>query len=140
VTRLPPESQGEFPRRRPRRTRSLGDIDQSGDARSFEFDLSGDEHPTSSDAVVRMAEAEDTLRAIAAGEVDAFVVSDGGTRRRVFTLSTADRPYRKFVENMRDGAATLSSSGLTITSRSCRAITMRHPNHCGGTSNRLAGW
>ena len=29
------------------------------------------------------------------------------TRRRVFTLSTADRPYRMFVENMRDGAATL---------------------------------
>ena len=57
--------------------------------------------------LVRMAEAEDTLRAIGAGEVDAFVVSDGGAGQRVFTLSTADRPYRIFVENMRDGAATL---------------------------------
>jgi diguanylate cyclase (GGDEF)-like protein len=65
-------------------------------------------------ALVRMTEAEDTLRAIGAGEVDAFVVSDGATSRRVFTLSTADRPYRMFVENMRDGAATLSSNGLIL--------------------------
>ena len=51
----------------------------------------------------RMAEAEDTLRAIGAGEVDAFVVSgdDGDRQRRqVFTLVDADRPYRLFVENM----------------------------------------
>jgi diguanylate cyclase (GGDEF)-like protein len=61
-----------------------------------------------------MTAAEDTLRAIGAGEVDAFVVSDGGAGRRVFTLSTADRPYRIFVENMRDGAATLSASGLIL--------------------------
>jgi diguanylate cyclase (GGDEF)-like protein len=69
---------------------------------------------TRSDALIRMAEAEDALRAIGAGEVDAFVVSDGGPGRRVFTLSTADRPYRMFVENMRDGAATLSSNGLVL--------------------------
>ncbi len=69
---------------------------------------------TLEDAIDRLAAAEDTLRAIGAGEIDAFVVSDGGTGRRVFTLSTADRPYRMFVENMRDGAATLSSSGLIL--------------------------
>jgi diguanylate cyclase (GGDEF)-like protein len=68
---------------------------------------------TRAGALVRMTEAEDTLRAIGAGEVDAFVVSDG-SGQRVFTLSTADRPYRKFVENMRDGAATLSSSGVIL--------------------------
>jgi diguanylate cyclase (GGDEF)-like protein len=61
-----------------------------------------------------MAEAEDTLRAIGAGEVDAFVVSDGAGGRHVFTLATADRPYRMFVENMRDGAATVSSGGLVL--------------------------
>jgi diguanylate cyclase (GGDEF)-like protein len=66
------------------------------------------------DALIRLAEAEDTLRAIGAGEIDAFVVADGGAASRVFTLSTADRPYRMFVENMRDGAATLSSSGLIL--------------------------
>jgi diguanylate cyclase (GGDEF)-like protein/PAS domain S-box-containing protein len=61
-----------------------------------------------------MAEAEETLRAIGAGEVDAFVISDPRAGRRVFTLETADRPYRKFVEHMRDGAATVSSSGLIV--------------------------
>ena len=66
------------------------------------------------DALARVAEAEDTLRAIAAGEVDAFVVADDALGSRVFTLSTADRPYRMFVENMRDGAATLSASGLIL--------------------------
>ena len=71
--------------------------------------------PTSrSDALVRMTEAEDTLRAIGAGEVDALVVSDGGPGKSVFTLASADRPYRVFVENMRDGAATLSSNGLIL--------------------------
>jgi diguanylate cyclase (GGDEF)-like protein len=69
---------------------------------------------TLTEALLRMVEAEDMLRAIAAGEVDAFVVSDGRSRRRVFTLSTADRPYRIFVENMRDGAVTLSSTGLIL--------------------------
>jgi diguanylate cyclase (GGDEF)-like protein/PAS domain S-box-containing protein len=64
--------------------------------------------------LARLAEAEDTLRAIGAGEVDAFVLSDGGRSPRVFTLTTADRPYRIFVENMRDGAATLSEAGLIL--------------------------
>jgi diguanylate cyclase (GGDEF)-like protein/PAS domain S-box-containing protein len=69
---------------------------------------------TLADALIRLAEAEDILRAIGAGEIDAFVVADGGAGHSVFTLSTADRPYRMFVENMRDGAATLSSSGLIL--------------------------
>jgi two-component system cell cycle sensor histidine kinase/response regulator CckA len=69
---------------------------------------------TRSEAIARMTAAEDTLRAISAGAVDAFVVSDGGSGQRVFALSTADRPYRIFVESMRDGAATLSASGLVL--------------------------
>jgi diguanylate cyclase (GGDEF)-like protein len=82
---------------------------------------------TRSDALQRMVEAEDTLRAIAAGEVDAFVVSDGGPGRRVFTLSTADRPYRMFVEHMRDGAATLSSTGLILYANRRLAELLRCP-------------
>ncbi|MCU1378171.1 MAG: putative signaling protein [Acidimicrobiales bacterium] len=73
----------------------------------------GPMQPAAPDALVRLAEAEDTLRAIGAGEVDAFVLSDEAGRR-VFTLETADRPYRMFVENMRDGAATISSTGLIL--------------------------
>jgi PAS domain S-box-containing protein len=65
------------------------------------------------ESIVRAIEAEDTLRAISAGEIDAFVVSDGSPER-VVAVSTADGPYRQFVENMRDGAATLSSDGAIL--------------------------
>ena len=66
------------------------------------------------DALARIAEAADTLRAIGAGEVDAFVVSDELHGSQVLTLAAADRPYRMFVENMRDGAATLSERGTIL--------------------------
>jgi PAS domain S-box-containing protein len=59
-------------------------------------------------------EARDTLRAIGAGEVDAFVVDDGVGGHAVFSLSNADRPYRMFVERMREGAATISAAGLIL--------------------------
>jgi signal transduction histidine kinase/CheY-like chemotaxis protein len=36
----------------------------------------------------------------------------------VFTLSSADRPYRMIVENMRDGAATVSSEGIILYANS----------------------
>jgi diguanylate cyclase (GGDEF)-like protein len=69
---------------------------------------------THAEALVRLEEAEDTLRAIGVGEIDAFVISDGERGERVFTLSTADRPYRRFVENMKDGAATVSPTGVIL--------------------------
>lgn len=85
---------------------------------------------TLADALQRMASAEDTLRAIGAGEVDAFVVSDGGAERRVFTLSTADRPYRMFVEHMRDGAATLSAHGIVLYANRRLAELLSCPTDC----------
>ena len=60
------------------------------------------------DLVARLSEAEETLRAIRSGEVDAIVVS-GHTGERVFTLQGADHTYRVFVERMNEGAAVLSS-------------------------------
>ena len=68
---------------------------------------------TLADALHRLHDAEDTLRAIGAGEVDAFVISDEHGRH-VFALATADRLYRMFVETMRDGAATVSATGLVL--------------------------
>ena len=62
----------------------------------------------------RLVEAEETLRAIRHGEVDALVVSTSAPGDQVFTLSGADRPYRIFVENMQEGAATLSSTGVVL--------------------------
>jgi diguanylate cyclase (GGDEF)-like protein/PAS domain S-box-containing protein len=66
------------------------------------------------DVHARMVAAEETLRAIRHGEVDALVVREASPAAQVFTLSSADRPYRMFVENMRDGAATVSESGIVL--------------------------
>jgi PAS domain S-box-containing protein len=61
----------------------------------------------------RLEEAEDTIRAISGGEVDAFVVT-GEQDAEVLTLGTADRPYRLLVETMGQGAATLGADGTVL--------------------------
>jgi two-component system, sensor histidine kinase len=58
----------------------------------------------------RLSEAEETLRAIRAGEIDALIVQ-GTLGERVYTLRNADYPYRTLVEQMQDGAAILSPDG-----------------------------
>jgi len=61
----------------------------------------------------RLSEAEETLRAIGSGEVDAFVVSGPGGDQ-VFTLKGAEHPYRVLVETMNEGAATLTADGTIL--------------------------
>jgi PAS domain S-box-containing protein len=61
----------------------------------------------------RLEEMEQTIRAIRAGEVDAVVVS-GSQGERVFTLQSADHPYRVLVEAINEGAATLDTAGLIL--------------------------
>jgi len=58
----------------------------------------------------RLSEAEDTLRAIGRGEVDAFVVARA-QGDEIELLTGAHRPYRLMVEKMQQGAVTLSSNG-----------------------------
>jgi PAS domain S-box-containing protein len=59
---------------------------------------------------LRLDEAEETLRAISGGEVDALAVArDQGDE--VQTLTGAHRPYRVMVERMQQGAVTLSDRG-----------------------------
>ena len=65
------------------------------------------------DLEARLAESEETLEAIRSGEVDAVVVGED-EERRVFTLESADRPYRLLVEEMREGAITLSAEGIVL--------------------------
>ncbi|MGZ3514814.1 MAG: PAS domain-containing protein, partial [Thermodesulfobacteriota bacterium] len=62
------------------------------------------------DLRMRLEEAEETLRAIREGEVDALVVS-GPQGDQVYTLKGAEQPYRVFVETMNEGAATLGPDG-----------------------------
>jgi len=55
----------------------------------------------------RLAEAQDTLRAIRAGEVDALIV-DRGNGEELYTLRSAEQPYRHLVEIMQEGAVMLT--------------------------------
>jgi PAS domain S-box-containing protein len=57
----------------------------------------------------RLEEAEDTVNAIRAGQVDAVVVA--GEQDAVLTLENVNRPYRLLVERMTEGAATLTCEG-----------------------------
>jgi two-component system, sensor histidine kinase len=59
----------------------------------------------------RLAEAEGNLQAIYSGEIDALLLADESGERRVFTLRSADAPYRALVERMQEGAATLAITG-----------------------------
>lgn len=59
----------------------------------------------------KLREAEETLDAIRHGDVDAVVVSGADNVPRVYTLETADQTYRLLVEEMQEGALTLTRSG-----------------------------
>jgi PAS domain S-box-containing protein len=61
----------------------------------------------------RIAELEETLRAIRMGEVDAVLVSGPGGDQ-VFTLQGAEHPYRLMVETIDEGAATLADDGTVL--------------------------
>jgi PAS domain S-box-containing protein len=74
--------------------------------------------------VARLSEAEENLRAIRSGEVDAIVVNRQG-EEKVFTLRGADHTYRVFVERMNEGAAVLSSDHTVL--------------HCNGRFARFLG-
>jgi len=62
---------------------------------------------------VRLAEAEEMLRAIQHGEIDALVV-EGTDGNQVYTLHSADEPYRNLVEQMQSGAVVLTAQGEVL--------------------------
>jgi two-component system CheB/CheR fusion protein len=61
----------------------------------------------------RLVETEETLKAILSGDADAIVVSDA-KGEKVYSLSSAETPYRTFIEDMNEGAVTLSKEGIII--------------------------
>lgn len=61
----------------------------------------------------RILEAEETLRAIRQGAVDAFVVEEP-EGDRVYTLEGAELPYSALVERMQQGAAMLNAHGEIV--------------------------
>jgi PAS domain S-box-containing protein len=62
---------------------------------------------------LRLREAQETLDAIRNGEVDAVVVG-GASGQKVYTLESADRPYRVLIEQMQEGAVTLAHDGTLL--------------------------
>src|ERR1051325_7635691 len=58
----------------------------------------------------RLAEAEEMLHAIRHGEIDALVV-DGLAGSQVYTLHSAEEPYRNLVEEMQEGAVVITGHG-----------------------------
>ena len=71
-------------------------------------------------------EAEETLRAIRRGEVDAVVVEErfGET---VYTLKSPDRTFRLMIEAMGQGAVTLSPEGSILYCNRCFAGMLKMP-------------
>lgn len=74
----------------------------------------------------RLDEAEEALRALRSGEVDA-VVASGPEGDRVYTLVGADEPYRVMVQGMAEGALTLTVDGLILFSNEQFATLVRRP-------------
>ena len=60
-----------------------------------------------------LLEAQETLEAIRSGEVDAVVVS-GPNGSQIYSLTSAEQPYRVYVEQMQEGAVTASSEGMIL--------------------------
>src|SRR5690242_8657932 len=63
----------------------------------------------------RLEEAEDTLRAIRSGEVDALVV-DGPEGEVIYTVTSADYPYRLMIDEMNQGAVSVSTDSVILYS------------------------
>ena len=61
----------------------------------------------------RLVETEEALAAIRNGEVDAILVS-GNNGDQVYSVSSAETPYRTFIEEMSEGAVTLTKEGTII--------------------------
>jgi PAS domain S-box-containing protein len=75
----------------------------------------------------RLKAAEETLRAIQSGEVDALVVS-GRRGEQVVSLKGGEPSYRMLVEAMSEGAATLSRDGAVLyCNRRFRELVGRPP-------------
>ncbi len=74
----------------------------------------------------RLDEAEETLRAIRSGGVDALVVT-GQNGPRVYTLEGAEHAYRVLIESMNEGALMLSADALILYANQRFARMLKRP-------------
>ncbi|MFC0387946.1 ATP-binding protein [Muricoccus vinaceus] len=62
----------------------------------------------------QLHDSEETLDAIRRGEIDALVVGGRSEEQQVYTLDSADRPYRVLIEQIQEGAVTLAEDGTIL--------------------------
>jgi PAS domain S-box-containing protein len=74
----------------------------------------------------RVAETDDTLRAIRNGEVDA-VMGAGRKKPQVFTLDGAEHAYRVLIESMNEGALTITADKTILYANQCFARMVKCP-------------
>ena len=74
----------------------------------------------------QLDEANDTIRAIRGGEIDALIVK-GADGHQLYTLKNSDHTYRVFIEKMNEGAVTLNAEGLILYCNSSLAEILNIP-------------
>ncbi len=79
------------------------------------------------DAEERLREAEETIAAIRGGDMDAIVVQ-GPAGPQVYTLENDDRPYRRLIEQIGEGALTLTPDGVVLYCNNRMAALLRMPH------------
>jgi PAS domain S-box-containing protein len=66
----------------------------------------------------RLAESEQMIEAIKAGEVDAFAINSGNNSE-VYTLQSGDYAYRILIEEFGEGAVNVTEEGLIVYTNNC---------------------
>ena len=74
----------------------------------------------------RLAEAEETIRAIRSGEVDVVVVT-AEKKLQMFTLEGAEHAYRVLIESMSEGALILTADKVILYANECFARMVHCP-------------
>jgi two-component system NarL family sensor kinase len=83
---------------------------------------------TITDLRARLADAEETLRAIRSGEVDSVTITGiAGEGPQVFTLQGADHAYQMLIESMNEGALTLTANAMILYANQCFARMVKRP-------------
>jgi two-component system NarL family sensor kinase len=83
-------------------------------------------HGELAELLARVAETDETLRAIRNGEVDT-VMGAGRQKSQVFTLDGDEHDYRVLIESMNEGALTLTTDKMILYANQCFARMVKCP-------------
>jgi len=78
------------------------------------------------DLTAKLQESNEIIDSIRRGEVDAFIVQNNG-KNEIYTLRSADKAYRLFIEKMNQGAVTLGANGVVVYANSSFAALVDTP-------------